>query len=109
MRYSSPPARRALAKSDTEWFDDATDLMGKKKYAEAAAAFRESVKADPRYKEAWQGLADALKAQGKTEAAARAQKQADEAKAVRAGNPPPLTEEQKKALAEDAPATKESK
>ena len=32
-----------LAKSDTEWFDDATDLMGKKKYAEAAAAFRESI------------------------------------------------------------------
>jgi Tfp pilus assembly protein PilF len=39
-------------------------LLGQKKYAEAAAQFRKSIETDPRYREAWQALADVLRAEG---------------------------------------------
>ena len=54
-----------LAGSETDFYDQAVGLMGQHKYAEAEAAFRQSIHADPRYKEAWDGLAQALKAEGK--------------------------------------------
>lgn len=97
-------AAYALAqKSETDWYDEGVGLMGQHKLVEAEAAFRESVKADPRYKEAWVALAQVLQAEGKADQAALAKKMAEEAPAARAGAPPPLTEEQKQALGE-APA-----
>ncbi|MFT3788497.1 MAG: hypothetical protein QM770_20385 [Tepidisphaeraceae bacterium] len=93
LTFAAPNAR---AQADTEHFDTATGLMGQKDYAGAAVEYRKSIEADPRYKEAWQGLADALKAMGKD--ASAAQKQADAAPAVRSGDAPALTAEQKAVL-----------
>lgn len=88
------------ADDETTYYDNATSLMGQKKYAEAEAEFRKSIHADPRYKEAWQGLADALSAEGKTAQADAARKMAEAAPAARSGPAPQLTDEQKQALGE---------
>src|SRR5947199_4759108 len=85
--------RVCLADDETTHYDTATGLMGEKKYAEAEAEYRKSIQIDPRYKEAWQGLADALRAEGKD--ATLAQKMADAAPSARAGAAPVLTDEQK--------------
>lgn len=79
-------------------------LMGEGLFEEAAAAFREAVRADPRDKAAWSGLANALRALGRTDAAARAKAAADAAPATRDGPPPPLTPEQEAALGGDGAA-----
>ncbi len=91
-----------FAQSETDLYDQATGLMGEHKYTEAEAAFRKSIHVDPRYKEAWEGLASALKAQGKDASAVA--KMADAAPAARAGASPPLTLQQRQALGEADPA-----
>lgn len=95
-------ASAALAQSETDFYDSGSMLMGQKRYAEAEAEFRKSVKADPRYKEAWQALANVLRIEGKLGQAQAAAKIADAAPGARAGNPPPLTDAQKQALGESA-------
>jgi uncharacterized protein YjbI with pentapeptide repeats len=79
-------------------------LMGEGLFEEAAAAFREAVRADPRDKAAWTGLANALRALGKPDAASRAKAAADAAPATREGPPPALSAEQAAALGEDGTA-----
>lgn len=88
------------AQSETDYYDDAIGLMGQHKYVEAEAAFRKSIHADPRYREAWQGLASALKAQGKD--AVAVERMAAAAPAARAGAAPPLTADQDAALSASA-------
>jgi tetratricopeptide (TPR) repeat protein len=61
--------RAAHAGDETDIYDNGIGLMGRKKYAEAEAEFRKSIKADPRYKEAWEALTDALRAEGKPDQA----------------------------------------
>ncbi|MBL9086620.1 MAG: pentapeptide repeat-containing protein [Planctomycetia bacterium] len=73
-------------------------LMGEGLFDEAAAAFREAVRADPRDKAAWTGLANALRALGRPDAAARAKAMADAAPATRDGAAPMLTPAQEAAL-----------
>ena len=74
-------------------------LLGEGMFEEAAAAFREAVRADPRDKAAWSGLANAFRALGRPQAAARAKAMADAAPPTKDGPPPPLTAEQEAALA----------
>ncbi len=80
-------------------------LFHQQKYGPAESWFRLTVKADPRYKEAWQALADTFKAEGKTTQASAAQKIADTSPDTREGEPPPLTPEQKQVLDSAAPPT----
>ncbi len=73
----------AAAEDETVLYDNAVGLLGQKRYAEAEMEFRRAMRADPRYKEAWQGLADTLRAEGKIDQAAAAQRMADAAPAAR--------------------------
>jgi len=88
----------AADKSPEEWFDDGLGYVGQQKFAEAEAALTEAVKADPRYKEAWQALAEVLELRGKTARAALCRQQAEAAPATREGDPPALTPAQRIAL-----------
>jgi len=91
-------AALAQDKSPEEWFDDGLGYVGQQKFADAEAALTAAVKADPRYKEAWQALAEVLELQGKTARAELCRQQAEAAPATRDGNPPPLTPAQRIAL-----------
>ena len=89
------------AKDETEWYDDGQAAMGAQDYKAAVAAFKASVTVDPRYKEGWEALAEALTKLGRVRQAARVAAVAAKSPAARAGDPPPLDDEQKRALADD--------
>lgn len=91
-------ALHAADKSPEEWFDEGLGYVGENKLPEAEAALTEAVKADPRYKEAWQALAEVLEMAGKTARAKLCRQQADQAPAVRDGDPPALNPAQRIAL-----------
>ena len=59
------------AKDETEWYDDGQAAMGAQDYKAAVAAFKASVTVDPRYKEGWEALAEALTKLGRVRQAAR--------------------------------------
>ena len=97
-------AGAAGAKSETEWYDDGVGLMAQQKFAAAEAAFRAAVQVEPRYAAAWDGLAGAWRAQGKTQQADAAAAIATGLPAAYGGPPPALTEAQKQVLAAEPAA-----
>jgi hypothetical protein len=82
----------------TTHYDTAVGLLGQKKYTEAESEFRKSIAADPRYKRAWQRLAECLRQQGHNQQAEDVSKMAAAAPDVRSGPAPALTAEQLAAL-----------
>jgi thioredoxin-like negative regulator of GroEL len=88
----------ARAQSETEFYDSGMGLLGEKKLAGAEAEFRKAVSADPRYKEAWQALADVLRTEGKLEQANAVQTIAAAAPESRSGKAPALSADQQRAL-----------
>src|SRR5581483_1679248 len=81
-------ATQARGKDETELYDSGVGLLGEKKWAAAEAEFRQAVSLDPRYREAWQALADVLRLEGKIEQADAVQKIAAASPAARSGVAP---------------------
>ena len=88
----------ARAQSETEFYDNGMGLLGQKRLAAAEAEFRKAVSADPRYREAWQALADVLRMEGQGEQANAVQRIAASAPASRSGAAPALSADQQRAL-----------
>ncbi|MBI5832085.1 MAG: hypothetical protein HZB16_07225 [Armatimonadetes bacterium] len=90
-----------VAKDETEWYDDGVGAVGAGDFKAAVADFKAAVSVDPRYKQGWEALAEALTKLGRLRQAARVRAVAEKAPDARAGDPPPLNDEQKRALADD--------
>ena len=88
----------ARAQRETEFYDNGMGLLGEKKLGAAEAEFRKAVSADPRYKEAWQALADVLRMEGQSEQANAVQRIAASAPASRSGVAPALSADQRRVL-----------